>query len=174
MDLKAGENDIFRVPFSARFKLGSGMDLQFLSYHARFSAPIAVGGGCGFECLEKINFFLNSRFHKKGAFLKTLDNRALKFLRNHLDYLNLKKSPSSALFEENGPVIRFKYSKPRVYSNLIEAKDLLKNILPEHIEKIWERSYKDKVTKTDKNKIQSFLRKLFDSSESYELSLIHI
>lgn len=168
MDLEADENDIFRVPFSARFKVGSGFDFQYLSYHARFSAPIVVGGSCGFECLEKVNSFLNERFHVEGAFLKTLDNRGLKFLKYHIDYLGLKKSPNSALFEQNGPVIKFKFSKPRVYRDLISARDLMLSELPKVVDSLWEKSFSQKVSKSDKDKTLSFLKDLFKSSSSYQ------
>jgi len=167
LNLKADENDIFRLPFSTRFKVGSGFDFQYLSYHARFSAPIAVGGSCGFECLELVNTFLNERFHIEGAFLKTLDSKGLKFLKYHMDYLKLKKDSDSALFEENGPVIKYKFSKPRVYTDLISVRDLMLDELPKNAEKIWKTSYSKSITKTDRDKILSFLKKLFVNAESY-------
>jgi len=168
LDLDADENDIYRVPFSARFKVGSGFDFQYLSYHARFAAPIVVGGACGFECLEKVNSFLNERFHVEGAFLKTLDSKGLSFLKNHIDYLLLKKGPDSALFESSGPVIKYKFSKPRVYEDLLSVKKLMREELAQEAEKLWSASFSKILTKTEKNKMVSHLLKLFGDSSDYD------
>lgn len=168
MNIENDENDIFRVPFSARFKVGSGFDFQFLSYHARFNAPIVLGrGACGFECLERVNSFLNTRFHKKGAFLGTLDSKSLNFLKSHIDYLGLKKDPSAALLENYGPVIKFKYSKPRVYSHLLNVKDRLNAELPKLVKAVWQKSYKEKVSAKDRDKMLKFLTSLFKSSKEH-------
>lgn len=168
LDVDEGENDIFRVPFSARFKVGSGFDFQMLATHTRFNAPIAVGGACGFECLEKVNSFLNTTFHRKGAFLKVLDNNSLRFLKRHMDFISLAKDETNALHEEYGPVIKFKYSKPRVYEYLIQAKDMLEDSLSEEVDTVWEVLYKEQISKKDKDYIKSQMRKLFSSLEGYD------
>lgn len=168
LDIDKGENDLFRVPFSARFKIGTGFDFQMLSYHARFQSPIAIGGACGFECLEKVNSYLNTTFHKEGSFLKTLDYTALRFLKKHIEFLSLTKDSSYALHEEHGSVIKFKYSRPRVYNFLIEAKEVLKKNLSSSVDKVWSRSYKSEITKTDKDYILRNITKLFSSLEDHE------
>jgi len=165
---EADENDIFRQPFSTRFKTGSGFDFQYLSFHARFSAPIAVGGACGFECLERVNRFLNEKFHVEGAFLRTLDSRGLKFLKNHLNYIALKKGPDAALFKENGPVIKYKISKPRVYSDLMSVRALMLKSLPSVAEQVWKDEFSEVVTAAEKNRVVDFMQKLFEGADLYE------
>ncbi len=168
LNINKDENDLFRVPFSARFKMGIGFDFQMLSYHARFQPPIAISGACGFECLEKINSYLDEVFHEEGAFLKTLDHTALRFLKRHLNFLSLKKNENHALHEEYGSVIKFKYSRPKVYSFLIKAKSFLKAKLPETVEKVWENSYKNKITLKEKNYIIENMSKMFSSLDNYK------
>lgn len=166
MDIENDENDIFRLPFSARFKSGRGFDFQYLSYHARFQEPIAVGGSCGFECLEKITTFLN-KFHKEGEFMGVLDYEALRLIKNHIGYLSLSKKEKYALIQDYGSVIQFKYSKPRVYEQLIKLKSALYTELPTVLKATWEESYKKEVSVTDRDFILEKLQSLFESTEDY-------
>ncbi|MGH1468942.1 MAG: hypothetical protein ACRBBP_08710 [Bdellovibrionales bacterium] len=168
LDITEDENNIFRVPFSARFKIGSGFDFQMLSYHARYQEPISVGGSCGFECLEKVNGFLNKTFHKEGEFLNTLDSTALRLLKKHMDFLTMSKSKDYALSEDYGPVIKFKYSKPRVYANLMKVKEVLRTELPDVVLDVWEEKYKDSIPKADRNTILNNMILLFSDLSRYE------
>ncbi len=174
LDIDKGENDLFRIPFSARFKVGSGFDFQMLSYHARFQSPIAIGGACGFECLEKVNSYLNETFHKEGAFLQTLDYTALRFLKKHLDFISLIRDESYALHEEYGAVIKFKYSRPRVYASLMQAKELLREKLSDEVNATWEGFYKNAISKKDKDYIIKSMSGMFQSLKEYQAFKLYI
>ena len=51
-----------------------------------------------------------------------------------MDFISLAKDESYALHEDYGSVIKFKYSKPRVYEYLIKAKSILEESLDDEIE----------------------------------------
>ncbi len=166
--IEADENNISRIPFSARFKTASGFDFQYLSYHARYDAPIAVGRTCGFECMELVSDFYTP-FHKKGAFLGTLDYTALRLLNGHLKYVSLSSSNSErGLFEGFSALTKLKYGKPRIYDNLIRVRDLFKKELPDILEKVWRENYSDEISRTNRDKVQKYLLSIYSSPDDHK------
>lgn len=160
LDIEKSENAISRVPFMARFETGGGFDFNYLSFHARFGEPIAVGGTCGYECLEQINIFFNEEFHKGGDFIPALDLAALGFLNNHIDYLAGSGDLGDALNKNYSPVIKFKNSKPRVYENMMGVKSLMEESLKQTAYDVWKADYEGDLPAKTRDEIVDELLKL--------------